>query len=82
MRFQYMLSGWEGCSADAEMYEASQLLDLEIPEGRFYLADAGFGMCDSLLVPYRGTRYHLQEWGRAGVQYVCTAVILIRVTLI
>jgi hypothetical protein len=35
-----------------------------------YLADAGFPLCDGLLVPYRGVRYHLKEWGRASERYV------------
>ena len=34
-----------------------------------YLADAGFGICDSLLVPCRGAHYHLAEWGQANQQY-------------
>jgi len=28
-----------------------------------YLADADFPHCDQLLIPYRGVRYHLAEWG-------------------
>ena len=70
MRFLYFLSGWEGSAADATMYAHSRLVDLTIPEGKFYLADAGFGICDALLVPYRGVRYHLAEWGRANTRYV------------
>jgi hypothetical protein len=70
MRFQYMMSGWDGCAADASMYNDARLSDLAIPEGKYYLADAGFGMCDSLLIPYRGVHYHLAEWGRASVRYV------------
>ena len=50
MRFLYFLSGWEGSVADATMYSQSCLVDLCIPQGKFYLADAGFGVCDSLLV--------------------------------
>jgi len=63
MRFQYFLSGWAGSTADGAMYNYSRLTDLRIPEGRYYLADAGFGICDALLVPFRGVRYHLAEWG-------------------
>jgi len=58
-----MLSGWDGCTADASMYNDACLSDLHIPTGKCYLADARFGICDSLLVPYRGVRYHLAEWG-------------------
>ena len=70
MRFLYFLSGWEGSAADATMYSHSRLTDLHIPVGKFYLADAGFGLCDTLLVPYRGVRYHLAEWGRADTRFV------------
>jgi hypothetical protein len=68
MKFQYVVSGHEGSSADASMYEQARLQDLKIPEGKYYLADAGFGICDTLLVPYRGVRYHLAEWGHAAVR--------------
>lgn len=70
MKFVYFVSGWEGSTADSTMYTRSQLTDLLIPPGCFYLADAGFGICDLLLVPYCGVRYHLAEWGRADVRYV------------
>ncbi|PPQ85702.1 hypothetical protein CVT25_002716, partial [Psilocybe cyanescens] len=67
-RFQYILSGWEVSVADATLYHNARATDLKIPDGKFYLADAGFGVCDHILVPYRGTRYHLAEWGRASVR--------------
>ena len=68
MKFVYFLSGWGGSVADATMYAYSRLSDLTIPPGKFYLADAGFGICDSLLVPYCGVRYHLAEWGQADIR--------------
>ena len=52
-----------------------ELPDL-IPWHRYYLLDAGFGGCDAGLVPYRGVRYHLAEWGRANVKYVCISLFL------
>jgi hypothetical protein len=70
MKFLYFLSGWEGSTADATMYSRSHFVDFRVPAGKYYLADAGFGICDALLVPYRGIRYHLAEWGRADTQYV------------
>jgi len=48
----------------------ARLTDFTIPPGKVYLADAGFAACDELLVPYRGVRYHLAEWGWANVMYV------------
>jgi len=70
MEFQFMQSGWEGSVADFTMYHRARLVDLPIPDGKYYLADAGFGVCYSLLVPYHGVQYHLAEWGRAGVRCV------------
>lgn len=32
-----------------------------IPDGKYYLADAGYHNTDYLLCPYRGVRYHLKE---------------------
>jgi len=72
MKFIYLVSGWEGSAADATMYAHSRLSDLTIPPGKFYLADAGFGVCDSLLVPFRGVHYHLAEWGCADARYLST----------
>ena len=61
----YVLGGWEGSAADATVYHHARLSDLAIPEGRYYLADAGFPLTPQLLVPYHGQRYHLAEWGWA-----------------
>ena len=68
-KFVYALTGWEGSATDARVYEDALLNGLDIPEGKYYLADAGFPSCEKLLVPYRSTRYHLAEWGRARVRY-------------
>lgn len=70
MRFQYAVTGYDGASADATMYSQSRIADLYIPEGKFFLADAGFGICDYIMVPYRGVRYHLNEWQRGNLRYV------------
>lgn len=67
-RFLYFIAGFEGSVADATMFMHARLMDFMIPQGKYYLADAGFAACDTLLVPYRGVRYHLAEWGRAGVR--------------
>jgi hypothetical protein len=66
--FYYILSGWDGSAADSHLFDDARTSDFAIPGGRKYLADAGFGACDALLIPYRGVRYHLAEWGRADVR--------------
>lgn len=70
LRFMYCICGWEGSAADARVYEDARSNDLHIPPGKFYLADAGYPLCNELLVPYRGVRYHLAEWGRAGLRFI------------
>jgi hypothetical protein len=68
MQFVYSLTGWEGSATDARVYEDARSYDLQIPAGKYYLADAGFPLCPQLLVPYRNVRYHLAEWGRVNVR--------------
>lgn len=62
MNFVYVLTGWEGSASDSHLYEQAVQSGLDVPAGKYYLADAGFASCDSLLVPYRNVRYHLREW--------------------
>ncbi len=66
--FLYIMAGWEGSVADATMFSNARYTDLRIPHGKYYIADAGFALGDALLTPYRGVRYHLAEWARAGSQ--------------
>ena len=70
LQFHYALTGWEGSATDARLWHNAIDNDFVVPDGKYYLADAGFPACDELLLPYRGVRYHLAEWGRANVQYV------------
>ena len=65
MKFTYVLSGWEGSAADSTVYADARRKGLALPPGKYFLADAGFPLCDTLLTPYRTTRYHLREWGYA-----------------
>ena len=67
-KFTYTLTGWEGSATDARVYEDAITSDLHIPVGKYLLADGGYPLCPELLVPYRGIRYHLAEWGRANIR--------------
>ncbi|GLT76808.1 hypothetical protein SLA2020_484460 [Shorea laevis] len=40
---------------------------LIVPHGYYYLVDAGYTNCKGFLAPYRGQRYHLNDW-REGHQ--------------
>jgi hypothetical protein len=70
MRVCYCMAGWEGSAAEGRIYESAQAHNFTIPSGMYYLADAGFLNCMSLLVPYRGVQYHLCEWKEACNRYV------------
>jgi hypothetical protein len=73
MLFSFSLTGWEGSATDARVYEDAHAHGFVPPAGKFFLADGGYPLCQHLLTPYRGTRYHLKEWGRVGVRYVSNA---------
>ena len=68
MNFTYALTGWEGSATDARVYEDARSHDLQLPAGKYLLADAGFPLRPGLLVPYCSVRYHLAEWGRANLR--------------
>ncbi|XP_031106417.1 protein ALP1-like [Ipomoea triloba] len=69
MQFVYVLSGWEGSVADSRVLRdaISRTHALEVPHGCYYLVDAGYTNCEGFLAPFRGQRYHLNEW-RHGYQ--------------
>ena len=50
----YVVTGWDGLTADATMWHEAHSDDLAIPEGKYLLADAGFSLSGTLLVPYQG----------------------------
>src|SRR5882724_9586980 len=70
MHICYILSGWEGSASNGGVFHDAHVHDLVIPAGKYYLEDAGYPICDALMVPFRGVRYHLREWESSGLQYV------------
>ncbi|XP_051202014.1 protein ALP1-like [Lolium perenne] len=64
MRFIYVLAGWEGSAYDASILadSLSRPDGLRIPEGKFYLGDAGYACRPEILPPFRKIRYHLNEF--------------------
>ncbi|XP_052479088.1 uncharacterized protein LOC128034576 [Gossypium raimondii] len=69
MQFVYVLPGWEGSVADGRVLRdaISRRHGLKVPHGCYYLVDAGYTNCEGFLTPFRGQRYHLNEW-RQGYQ--------------
>jgi hypothetical protein len=54
LTFQYVLAGWEGTAHDGQVIDALGK-GFEIPENKYYLADAGYGI--SLMEQIMGGRY-------------------------
>ncbi|KAH1073923.1 hypothetical protein J1N35_026251 [Gossypium stocksii] len=69
MHFVYVLPGWEGSVTDGRVLRdaISRRHGLKVPHGCYYLVDAGYTNCEGFLAPFRGQRYHLNEW-RQGYQ--------------
>ena len=40
-RFVYILAGWEGSAADSRVLSDALSKDFIVPQGKYYLADAG-----------------------------------------
>jgi hypothetical protein len=65
MKFVHVHVGWEGSASDARVLQDALNHGFQVPHGKFYLVDAGYANTPQFLAPYRGTRYHIQEQGRA-----------------
>ena len=52
---------------DVQVLEEGLQAALEIPNGYYYLANAGYPLLNkNLLTPYHSVRYHLAEWSKAN----------------
>ncbi|KAE8667190.1 Histone H4 [Hibiscus syriacus] len=69
MQFIYVLPGWEGSTVDGRILRdaISRRNGLNVPQGCYYLCDVGYTNGEGFLAPYRGQRYHLNDW-REGHQ--------------
>ncbi|KAB2617675.1 hypothetical protein D8674_013544 [Pyrus ussuriensis x Pyrus communis] len=64
LKFVYVLFSWEGSTTDSRVLSdaVTRANGLKVPTGTYYLVDSGYTNGEGFLAPYRGTRYHLQEW--------------------
>ncbi|GJU83125.1 reverse transcriptase domain-containing protein [Tanacetum coccineum] len=64
LQFIYVLAGWEGSAADSRVLRDafSRPNGLKVTHGNYYLCDVGYTNSEGLLTPYRGQRYHLNDW--------------------
>ncbi|XP_052305353.1 protein ALP1-like [Populus trichocarpa] len=70
MQFMFVWAGWEGSAHDTRIFlEAIDNSTINFPkplEGKYYLVDAGYPNEYGYLGPYKGERYHFQEFRRRG----------------
>lgn len=67
--FTFVLPGWEGSAHDGRVLsDAVHRHGFSAPEGKYYLADAGYSNSLLTLTPYRGVRYHLREVWITGLK--------------
>ncbi|XP_021812810.1 uncharacterized protein LOC110755830 [Prunus avium] len=64
LQFIYVLAGWEGSAHDSRVLKdaLSRRNGLKVPNGYYYLVDAGYTNGTGFLAPFRGQRYHLNDW--------------------
>ncbi|KAI3894411.1 hypothetical protein MKX03_016917 [Papaver bracteatum] len=66
MCFTYVLAGWEGTANDARIFMEAvsdpQSMFLHPPTGKYYVVDSGYSNMLGYLAPYRGQRYHLNDY--------------------
>ena len=68
LKFQLAYPGWEGLAHDSTVLKDALIHDVfKPPPRRYFLADAGYYNASFMMTPYDGTRYHLKEWIRDGV---------------
>ena len=77
MIFYYIFSDLEGSASDLMMFYDACITDLPIPAGIYYLADKGFPVCTSLVIPIRGKHYHLQKWGHTNFWCIILSNIMV-----
>ncbi|MFQ6666969.1 hypothetical protein Gotur_033147 [Gossypium turneri] len=68
MQFVYVLPSWEGSVVDGRVLRdsISRRHGPKVPHGKVQI-DVGYTNCEGFLAPFRGQRYHLNEW-RQGYQ--------------
>ena len=54
--FTYVLAGAEGSMNDASLLGEAMTRSFRVPEHRYYVADAGFGVKPGIVIPFSGVR--------------------------
>jgi hypothetical protein len=69
LQFTFIHAGWQGSAHDAlVLKDALAKGRFKPPNGRYFVADAGFYSNEFMLIPYAKTRYHLREYRAAQLR--------------
>jgi hypothetical protein len=55
--------GWKGSAHVGRVLQDAFSKGFNIPHGKYFLGDAGYGLSDKVLIPYWGVHNHLQGSG-------------------
>ncbi|KAL3728828.1 hypothetical protein ACJRO7_033415 [Eucalyptus globulus] len=76
MKFTFVYAGWEGSANDCRVLSAAletpRLQFPRPPPGKYYVVDSGYASLPGFLTPFKGERYHLNEY-RGGTRRPRTA---------
>ena len=61
MLFTACIPGAEGPAPDCDVWRKLKASGFTVPDGKWLIADAGYGLERTVLTPFRGIRYHLRE---------------------
>ncbi|CEO94332.1 hypothetical protein PBRA_000117 [Plasmodiophora brassicae] len=61
LRFMYVLAGWEGSASDGRVLGSAMSKSFVIPNGKYYLGDAGYALSSYCLTRYRGELFNLRH---------------------
>ncbi|KAK4260068.1 hypothetical protein QN277_003236 [Acacia crassicarpa] len=66
MKFTFVYAGWEGSANDCRVFttalETPRLEFPHPPPGKYYVVDSGYPTRDGYLTPFKGERYHLNDY--------------------
>ena len=68
INFVYVLARWEGTAHNCKVINSAKKKGFKAPQGRYYLANAGYSNTSITLVPYRGVQYHLCKQAQANMR--------------
>ncbi|WVZ51504.1 hypothetical protein U9M48_002648, partial [Paspalum notatum var. saurae] len=69
LNFTFVSCGWEESTSDAGVLRSAISKGFSVPEGKFYLVDGGYANTPSFIAPYKGVRYHLNQFRRRRSSY-------------